>query len=615
MHSTKHKLNSTERRTRKMTNTTASKKTHTILYFAKAMKQFKKGFYVLYAISILSMILLPFIKMFGPKMMIDEIIGNADIILIIKIAAIMVIADFLLNTLNCFIGIQLEKVYYEGLNRHLEAGVGKKSMELRYETTENKKTLDSLADARTGIDAGYSGGVNGLFTALALLTGNIVVMILSSITVLQYTWIPLVLVVANVSINAFFENKLNQLKMEQIQRLASTDRAYYFLVHGLSDIRYGKDIRLFDAKNMMLGRVDQFNNEQSRINRTHAAKSQKYIIGSKINLALTAACTYTLFALMVINHRIGIGDFTMLSTAVTVIVTAINTFMKQLLALKKFCGYSEKYIQYVEGNTYVEKGDKDADLSSDFVIEFRDVSFRYPGSKEYALKKINAVIRSGEHWSVVGLNGAGKSTFIKLLCRLYECTDGEILLNNVNILEYDYSQYMKILSVVFQDFCLLNFSIKENLICDSTEKVSDEELIPLLNQVGLKEKVDSLPKGLLTPVFRYYDQSGFEPSGGEQQKIAMARALYKDAPILILDEPTAALDPVAEKDIYTQFHSMVESKTAVFISHRLASCKICDKILVFNDGKIVERGTHQDLLDQEDGLYSRMYRTQQKMYQ
>lgn len=598
-----------------MSKKSSPNKKHTILYFAKAMRRFKKGFYVLYVISILSMIVLPFITMFGPKMMIDEITGNADISRIIQIAAVMVIAVFVLNTLNCFIGQQLEKVYYEGLNRHLEAGVGKKSMELRYETTENKQTLDKLADARTGIDAGYSGGVKGLFTALALLTGNIVVMLLSAITVLQYTWIPLALVAVNVSINAFFENKLNQLKMEQIQRLAITDRAYYFLVHGLSDIRYGKDIRLFDAKNMMFGRVDQFNDEQSRINRTHAAKSQKYIIGSKINLALTATCTYMLFALMVIDHRIGIGDFTMLSTAVTVIVTALNTVMKQLLALKKFCGYSEKYIQYVEGNTYVEKGDKDTNLSSDFVIEFRDVSFRYPGSRNYALRNINAVLRSGEHWSVVGLNGAGKSTFIKLLCRLYECTEGEILLNNVNILEYDYARYMKILSVVFQDFCLLNFSIKENLICNSPEKVRDEELTPLLNQVGLKDKVDSLSQGLLTPVFRYYDQSGFEPSGGEQQKIAMARALYKDAPILILDEPTAALDPIAEKDIYEQFHSMVQNKTAVFISHRLASCKICDKILVFNDGKIVERGTHQALLDQEDGLYSKMYRTQQKMYQ
>lgn len=603
------------RRTKKMSKDISKKKTGTIRYFLKAMKNFKKGFYILYSILTLSMIAQPVIKMFAPKMMIDQITGNGGIEKIIRIAAVMVIADFILNTLTCFISLHLEKIYYEGLNRHLEAGVGKKSMELRYETTENKKTLDELADARTGIDAGYSGGVNGLFTALSLLTGNIVVMLLSAITVLQYTWIPLLLVAMNVSVNAFFESRLNQLKMEQIRRLAITDRAYYYLVHELSDIRYGKDIRLFDAKNMMLERVDQFNDEQARINKTHASKAQKYIIGSKINLAVTAALTYMLFALMVIDGKIGIGDFTMLSTAVTIIVTALNTVMKQILALKKFCGYSEKYIRYVEGNTYVEKGEKDPKLSSDFIIEFSHVSFRYPGNKDYALKDVSATIRSGEHWSVVGLNGAGKSTFIKLLCRLYECTEGEIKINGVNILDYDYDKYMKILSVVFQDFCLLNFSIKENLICDRPETVKDADLIPLLERVGLKEKVDSLPQGLQTPVFRYYDQSGFEPSGGEQQKIAMARALYKDAPVLILDEPTAALDPIAEKDIYEQFHSMVKNKTAVFISHRLASCRICDKILVLNDGKIVERGTHQELLEQKEGLYSEMFRTQQKMYQ
>ena len=402
--------------------------------------------------------------------------------------------------------------------------------------------------------------------------------------------------------------------MDQIKQLAITDRAYYYLLHGLSDIKFGKDIRLFNAKEMMLGRVDEFNDEQSKINKTHARKAQKYVMGSKINLALTAALIYLMLALMVIEKRIGIGDFAMLSAAVTTICSSINLVLKQILELRKFCEYSDKFIRYVEGNVYEEKGNKELDLSDGIKIEFKNVSFKYPGSKEYALKNIDATIKSGEHWSVVGLNGAGKSTFIKLLCRLYECTEGEILVNNVNIMDYDYSQYMKILSVVFQDFCLLNFSIKENLICDSPDKVSDDKLMDLIKEVGLKEKVDSLSLGLMTPVFRYYDQNGFEPSGGEQQKIAMARALYKDAPVLILDEPTAALDPVAEKEIYEQFNSMVKNKTAIFISHRLASCRFCDKLLVFKDGEIVERGTHDSLVKRVGGLYANMYRTQEKMY-
>ena len=591
-----------------------SMKTKPIRYFASAMRRYKKGFYFIYAILILSMMIQPFISIIGPKMMIDGIMLKKDIEVIIRIAVVMVLADFAIKAVTVFADLELDKEYYTGLDRHLEAAVGKKSMELKYETTENKETLDSLADARTGIDSGYSGGSKGLFGSMALLIVNIVVIFLSAAIVFQYTFLPLILVIVNVSFNAFFESRLNRIKMDQIQQLAITDRAYHYLLHGLSDIKFGKDIRLFNAKEMMLGRVDEFNDEQSKINKTHARKAQKYVMGSKINLAVTAALIYLMLALMVIEKRIGIGDFAMLSAAVTTICSSINLVLKQILELRKFCEYSDKFIRYVEGNVYEEKGNKELDLSDGIKIEFKNVSFKYPGSKEYALKNIDATIKSGEHWSVVGLNGAGKSTFIKLLCRLYECTEGEILVNNVNIMNYDYSQYMKILSVVFQDFCLLNFSIKENLICDSPDKVSDDKLMNLIKEVGLKEKVDSLSLGLMTPVFRYYDQNGFEPSGGEQQKIAMARALYKDAPVLILDEPTAALDPVAEKEIYEQFNSMVKNKTAIFISHRLASCRFCDKLLVFKDGEIVERGTHDSLVKRVGGLYANMYRTQEKMY-
>ncbi len=589
-------------------------KTKAISYFAAAMRKYKKGFYVFYAVLIAAMMIQPFINMFGPKMMIDAIMGKTVIISIIKIAAVMILADFVIKLITAFINEELDKEYYAGLDRYLEAAVGKKSMELKFETTENKETLDALADARTGIDSAYSGGSKGLFNALAILIVNVVVIMLSAFVVFRYTVIPLILIIVNVSLNTFFESRLNKIKMDQIQQLAVTDRAYHYLLHGLSDIRYGKDIRLFHAKDMMLGRVDEFNDKQSGINKTHAKKAQKYLNGLKINQALTASLTYLLLAVMVAGKQIGIGDFAMLVAAVTTIVTAINLVLKQILELKKFCSYSEKFIRYVEGNVYEEKGDKKADISEGIEIEFKNVYFKYPGSMEYALKNINATIRSGERWSVVGLNGAGKSTFIKLICRLYECTEGEILLNGVNIMDYEYSSYMKTIAAVFQDFCLLNFSIKENIICDRPDCTEDDALIPLLEEVGLKDKVDSLPKGILTPVFRYYDQSGFEPSGGEQQKIAMARALYKDAPVLILDEPTAALDPIAEREIYEQFNSMVKDKTAIFISHRLASCRFCDRLLVFKDGEIVERGTHQSLLQKPDGLYAKMYKTQEKMY-
>ncbi|MCR5441541.1 MAG: ABC transporter ATP-binding protein/permease [Lachnospiraceae bacterium] len=589
-------------------------KTHPVRYFASAMRKYKKGFYPLYAILVTMTVIQPFINIFGPRMMIDEIMGNTDLTVIIRIAAVMVFADFTIKVVTGILYLELDKVFYQGLNRFLEAGVGKKSMELKYETTENKETLDRLSDARTGIDESYSGGSKGMFESLAGIISSIAVLSISVVLVLKYTWIPIVIVVVNVCLNAFFESRLSGIKMEQISLLAKNDRAYFYLLHNLSDIKYGKDIRLFGAGKMMLGRVDEFNDRQSEISRTHAKRAQVYVTGSKINLAVTASLTYLILAVMVIDRKISIGDFTMLSTAVTTIVSSINTVLKALLELKKFCGYTDKYIRYVEGNEYEEKGSKAVDSSDGIVIEYKNVSFRYPGSSSFALKNISAVIKNGERLSVVGLNGAGKTTFIKLLCRLYEPTEGEILLNGVNIHDYDYGSYMKQLSVVFQDFCLLGFSIKENLICDRPDKVQDSELMPLVERVGLKDKVDSLPMGLMTPVFRYYDQSGFEPSGGEQQKIAMARALYKDGPVLILDEPTAALDPVAEKEIYEQFNSMVRNKTAIFISHRLASCRFCDRLLVFKDGEIVERGTHDSLLAVPNGLYAQMYGSQEKMY-
>ena len=589
-------------------------KTHPVRYFASAMRKYKKGFYPLYAILVTMTVIQPFINIFGPRMMIDEIMGNTDLTVIIRIAAVMVFADFTIKVVTGILYLELDKVFYQGLNRFLEAGVGKKSMELKYETTENKEILDRLSDARTGIDESYSGGSKGMFESLAGIISSIAVLSISVVLVLKYTWIPIVIVVVNVCLNAFFESRLSGIKMEQISLLAKNDRAYFYLLHNLSDIKYGKDIRLFGAGKMMLGRVDEFNDRQSEISRTHAKRAQVYVTGSKINLAVTASLTYLILAVMVIDKKISIGDFTMLSTAVTTIVSSINTVLKALLELKKFCGYTDKYIRYVEGNEYEEKGSKAVDSSDVIVIEYKNVSFRYPGFSSFALKNISAVIKNGERLSVVGLNGAGKTTFIKLLCRLYEPTEGEILLNGVNIHDYDYGSYMKQLSVVFQDFCLLGFSIKENLICDRPDKVQDSELMPLVERVGLKDKVDSLPMGLMTPVFRYYDQSGFEPSGGEQQKIAMARALYKDGPVLILDEPTAALDPVAEKEIYEQFNSMVRNKTAIFISHRLASCRFCDRLLVFKDGEIVERGTHDSLLAVPNGLYAQMYGSQEKMY-
>ena len=250
----------------------------------------------------------------------------------------------------------------------------------------------------------------------------------------------------------------------------------------------------------------------------------------------------------------------------------------------------------------------------DTLLEFKNVSFKYPRSKEFTLKNISIKINEGEKLSVVGLNGAGKTTFIKLLARLYDPTEGEILLNGVNINEYDYDEYMKLLSVVFQDFKLMSFSIKENIALNDFNKVKDEEIEEVLIKSGFGKDLEKLPKGINTPIYKNFDEGGIEFSGGQAQKLAIARAVYKDAPIVILDEPTAALDPKAEYEIYSKFNELIGKKTTIYISHRLSSCRFCDNIAVFQKGKLIQYGTHDELVKDKGNEYETMYSAQAQYY-
>ena len=260
----------------------------------------------------------------------------------------------------------------------------------------------------------------------------------------------------------------------------------------------------------------------------------------------------------------------------------------------------------VEKRAFCERGDME------YEIECRDVSFRYPGTDTWALRHVNLKFRVGERLAVVGRNGSGKTTFIKLLCRLYDPTEGEILLNGIDIRKYSYEEYLSLFSVVFQDFKLFSFELGQNVA--ASVEVDEGKAKACLEQAGFGERLRELPKGLHTCLYKDFEEDGVEISGGEAQKIALARALYKDAPFLVLDEPTAALDPVAEYEVYTGFNRMVGNRTAVYISHRLSSCRFCDEIVVFDEGQIVQRGSHESLLSQPNSLYARLWNAQAQYY-
>ncbi|MCM1027128.1 MAG: ABC transporter ATP-binding protein/permease [Roseburia sp.] len=295
-------------------------------------------------------------------------------------------------------------------------------------------------------------------------------------------------------------------------------------------------------------------------------------------------------------------------------INSIGRLFSCVSNLKNNEPFLETWLSYFELKNDMYQGSLAVEKRSDwrFDISFRDVSFRYAGSGTDALKKINLDLHVGEKLAVVGQNGSGKTTFIKLLCRLYDPTEGEIRMNDFNIRKYDYRQYLDLFSVVFQDYNLLALPLGNNVA--SAAEWDRERAERLLEQVGFGERYAKMPKGLETPLYKEFDEDGVIVSGGEAQKIALARALYRDAPFIILDEPTAALDPIAESEIYSRFDEIVGKRTAIYISHRLSSCRFCDRIAVFDEGEIVQVGTHEELLADTGGKYYELWNAQAQYY-
>lgn len=274
------------------------------------------------------------------------------------------------------------------------------------------------------------------------------------------------------------------------------------------------------------------------------------------------------------------------------------------------CPLAQYYFDITGTQSKMKYGN--SDLSDNkYDIEFKNVSFKYPGSQTYALRNINLKINSGEKLAVVGRNGSGKTTFIKLMCRLYDVTDGEILINGKNISQYSRESLMKLYSVVFQDFSLFSLTVAENVAVSDTPDT--DRLYACLKEADILPRIMKMEKRENTVVYKDTDKNGVEISGGEAQKLALARALYKNAPIVVLDEPTAALDPIAENEIYKKFNSFVSGKTAIYISHRLSSCVFCNRIAVFDNSRLVQTGTHEELLN-EDGKYSELWHAQAEYY-
>lgn len=505
---------------------------------------------------------------------------------------------------------QLESVHMEWFNEYVDIQLADHTMKMDFEHTENPEALDALEKAQEGM-SWYSGGIVGILGAVFDLVNNAAAMLGVSVIILfTCPWLLPVQIAALVVIT-IFNGKNNKIDRDSFIALSKTNRVFGYVFWQLANFNLGKDIRLYDSADMMCGKAQHFTDEQIGIWRDTQRKQRKNSWVMDAANALRDGISYFYIGFMAVTKAITVGDFSMCVSAAGTLYWSLHGVVSGIQNIGQKCSYAHRYIEFMRFPEAMEKGAKCV-KQGEHTIEFRHVSFKYPRTEKLVLRDINLTIKSGEHISIVGLNGAGKTTFIKLLCRLYDVTEGEILVDGVNIKEYSDEEYRRLFAVVFQDFQLFAFSLRENIAFG--EQADDSELERVLKLAGLWEDVQKLPEGLDTMLYKSFDENGTDLSGGQRQKTAIARALYRNAPVVILDEPTAALDPVAEYEIYRQFNTLVGGKTAVYISHRLSSCKFCDRIVVFADDTIKESGTHEQLAGIDGGIYAGMFAEQAKYY-
>lgn len=323
---------------------------------------------------------------------------------------------------------------------------------------------------------------------------------------------------------------------------------------------------------------------------------------------------YAFVSLKALAGAFGLGSVTQYVASITKVSGGMSSLVSDIGLMCNNTPFLELTFEYLDIPNNMYQGSLTVEKRRDrkYQVEFRNVSFKYPGSDNWALCNVNMRFEIGKRLAVVGMNGSGKTTFIKLLCRLYDPTEGEILLNGIDIRKYNYREYMDIFSVVFQDFKLLGLKLGENV----AGKVDyDKDLvIACLEKAGFSDRFIKMKNGTDTYLYKDYDKDGVVISGGEAQKIAIARALYKDAPFITLDEPTAAFDPIAEAEAYSKFDEIAGDKTAIYISHRLSSCKFCDEIAVFHEGAVIQQGSHASLVAETNGKYFELWNAQAQYY-
>ncbi len=555
---------------------------------------------------------IPFIGMFLIKHSVNMLTSGEEFLRYLNVVLALLLSLFGVTLLQSIVNTK-SGVLGNMIGDKLFRNIFNKTMKIDYEMLLDKKILEKRELAMQVIEQGRFNNLAGNFKQF-ISNAIVLVGIIYLLSNIEF-WI-LLIVIGIVIVNSFSTSTRKKaertIHMESIP--VNRKISYFWLIN--SEFTFGKEIRTYNMQNSLnVIHHELTKTIQKYITKIFGLKLKGNIIFLGTNLCLNVVIYLFLGYKLLVKHLISMGDFSLYLNAITTFNSSVQSMVASYIDISNNGQYLKDYFDFIElqSKYSVSNFKLPYQIENELVFAFENVSFTYPYQSEPSLSNINLTINNKERLSIVGKNGAGKTTLVKLLLRLYEPTEGRILFNGIDIKEIDYEQYLKLFSTVFQDFKLFAFRILDNITSLSNAEVNLNDVNSSLGKAGLSDKIKALERGVETYLYKIYEEDGIELSGGESQRLAIARALYKNAPVVILDEPTAALDPKAEYDIYTKFLSLIETKTSIFISHRLSSTKFCNRIVVLHNGKIIEIGNHSELLAQ-NGYYAELFNLQAQFY-
>lgn len=545
------------------------------------------------------------------KFVIDMVTGNAEIKKLVYVMTGLFLVQILATIFDSFIQSQNWWRYISARFSMLSEK-NKKCMTMKFEYLEDSDVMDCYQKAGNAANNNNQ-GVEGMMHCIEHFLANLLTVVIGIIIMGTMNWVIILLMTAVAVINFLVKKRTSRVAKKKVwDPLAPWWRKNYYMGQMISDFKAAKDIRLFGLKDFMIFKWQELN--KTRVEAEKTNQRLWFVTGQISNVLwlLSQGALYGWLVYSVINKDLSLGDFTLYLGAAGTFFSYLDSLLdvsNDIIARSREVDDWRSFMDIDDG------GDTDVCVPAydKYEFTFENVSFKYPKADNYALKNLNLTVKAGERLAVVGLNGAGKSTFIKLLLRLYEPTEGRILLNGVDVKTYNRKSYYDVFAAVFQDVNLFAFPLSENVSMQTPEETDVEFAEKCVKDAGLGNKISELSAGMQTQLLKVIYDDGVDLSGGEKQKLALARALYKKAPVVVLDEPTAALDALAEAKLYQDFDKLIGGKTAVYISHRLSSTQFCSNVAMFKDGEMVEYGTHESLMNL-NGEYAHMFEVQAQYY-